>query len=296
MKNISLKILERDLRLITRVSYFGINVDEEKKKNIKKKLITASKILGGLAVTGATLHIYKKNKKANMPKNELIVDKNLPKNENVLFYLYGLGKCDSSDIDTDYNLKFNYKDKHALFFQNIEKYHKTYKHIYVKCDPKQTRIVKDIFKSCRNTLNVNNIFLQQMYNQINDLLNNENEVYIIGHSYGGSIASRLAMLLNNHKYANKLHIATTGSIYLIGKKEVNNIDFNQYMMPNDFALKCTNIKFDKNLNNFDETNNVTWIPVPTDVTYNLTELNSWTIHKSYESFTNKLIENKNFKI
>jgi hypothetical protein len=282
---------------------FGQNRLKELYQKHKKKIKLGSKIaLSTLAVAGTATVIHKRNKKAKELEQTKVEAPNSV-NENskdVLIYIYGLGKCDNGNVDPNFNIKFYYKDKHQIFNENINEYNKLYNKVYVKCDPKQLRIVNDIGKFCSNKPSNDNKFVQSIYDEINTLLIQGKNVTVIGHSYGGSVSSRLAIMLNNNPNRNNLHIATTGSIYLIKKDQVPNIDFIQYMMPNDFALGCTNIKSYEFENNdkyhIDKDNNIIWIPVPKDINSPTLELYRWTVHKSYEKFTDQLIKKKSIHL
>jgi hypothetical protein len=282
---------------------FGQNRLKELYQKHKKKIKLGSKVaLSTLAVIGTATVIHKRNKKAKELEQTKVEAPNSV-NENskdVLIYIYGLGKCDNGNVDPEFNIKFYYKDKHQIFNENINEYNKLYNKVYVKCDPKQLRIINDIQKFCLNKPSNDNIFVQSIYNKIDTLLKEGKNVTVIGHSYGGSVSSRLAIMLNNNPNRNNLHIATTGSIYLIKKDQVPNIDFVQYMMPDDFALGCTKIesykfKKDERYHN-DKGNNITWIPVPIDIKSPKLELYRWTVHKSYEKFTDQLIKNKSIHL
>jgi len=270
---LSLKKLYKDLEKVTgKPLQFGQNKLKELYKKHKKNIKLGSKIvLGTIAVLGTASIINKRNKKGKeLEKTKVEASDSVNENnKDVLIYIYGLGKCNNGNVDPNFNIKFYYKDKHQIFNENINEYNKLYNKVYVKCDPKQSRIINDIGKFCTNKPSNDNIFVQSIYNEIDTLLKQGKNVTVIGHSYGGSVSSRLAMMLNNNPNKNHLHIATTGSIYLIKKDQVPNVDFVQYMMPNDFALGCTNIKsyeFKKDERyHIDKDNNITWIPVPKDI-------------------------------
>jgi hypothetical protein len=78
-------------------------------------------------------------------------------------------------------------------------------------------------------------------------------VIVIGHSYGGATASKIATYLNNsvnikkHKLTNaqlaKLQMATIGSIYISPIEETKKIKIHHYTYRNDTAYhKCARIK------------------------------------------------------
>ena len=124
------------------------------------------------------------------------------------------------------------------------------------------------------------------------LLESDYNVMIVGHSYGGSIAARIATVLNNHPKAANVHIATMGSIYNIKKEEANNIDLVQYMFVKDVALKCANLKSIKFATaqtkyQYDPVSNITWLPQPINTD------KRWDIHNSYNNLCNEVIYSKN---
>lgn len=66
-------------------------------------------------------------------------------------------------------------------------------------------------------------------------------VVVMGHSYGGFVASCIAEALNDHPYAHKLHVATYGAIQVAAPSAVRNINMVQFMNVNDVALRCNGL-------------------------------------------------------
>ena len=63
------------------------------------------------------------------------------------------------------------------------------------------------------------------------------EVYVVGHSYGGFIAARICERLDTHRNAAKLRLFTFGSIYMA--RPMGNITtITQFMNMNDVAIRC----------------------------------------------------------
>ena len=69
-------------------------------------------------------------------------------------------------------------------------------------------------------------------------------VYIIGHSYGGYVASEVVLTLKNDPNAHKLVVNTYASIYLLSKHQFQGIQMKQYMNKNDVSLRCSEMAKD----------------------------------------------------
>ena len=117
----------------------------------------------------------------------------------------------------------------------------------------------------------------------------EYEIFIFGFSYGGSIAARIAEILNRtNKPHPNIHIHTFGSIYVPSPERVKGINLTSYMYLNDVALKCNGLDRYK-----DE--HVVWLrrpnfKTPTQIKKTLfgTE-EEWESHNSYSIYPQRII-------
>jgi len=83
-----------------------------------------------------------------------------------------------------------------------------------------------------------------VYGKILEKLQEGYNVYVTGHSYGGAIAGKVAELLNDAEehIRIRIHIATTGSIYIPKTARVNNVDIVHYMHVHDISLRCNELQ------------------------------------------------------
>jgi len=107
--------------------------------------------------------------------------------------------------------------------------------------------------------------LREIHRSISDP--NVHGVYIIGHSYGGYVASEAVLEFKNDPNSHKLVVNTYASIYLLSKSAMRGIQMKQYMKKHDVALRCN--EMDKSA--------VTWI----DSKPRKSIIDEWTIHMDY---------------
>lgn len=75
---------------------------------------------------------------------------------------------------------------------------------------------------------------------VSDLAQGE-QILLVGHSYGGSVASRVGMFLSEYAHDDQLRnlqIATFGSIFIPPPHATGSIDIRHYMYANDIATLC----------------------------------------------------------
>ena len=98
----------------------------------------------------------------------------------------------------------------------------------------------------------NSQYLLNIQNNILNDLKIYDEVIVCGHSYGGSLISRIAKNLNKNgiKY-NNLKMYTVGSIY-IPQKELENINIIHFMNFSDISLRLSTTNYNKLKKNFKE--------------------------------------------
>lgn len=197
--------------------------------------------------------------------------------KDVVIYIKGLKDCREKTWDNYLQAAFSNK----------------YSQIHVECDDSTLNIFKDIVKTyCYMKPSNTNRFVVSIYEKINKLLGQNYNILVIGHSYGGSVAARLAMMFNIHPKNNKLRFVTLGSIFNIKKNEAPNVNIVQYMYSNDVALKCANIKSYNFASNtslkyyYDDDTNIIWLPKPKDMN------KRWDIHNAYYPLCNDIIYSK----
>jgi hypothetical protein len=202
-----------------------------------------------------------------------------------IYYILGLGNKEDDTLFQEYNILYYCNDDHL-----IKKVH-----IIVNSNP--LSIVKNIVKTVcfmKPTPNT------KIVAEIRDLLVKKEKVLVVGHSYGGAVAGCVAEEFNKLNKLDKdllknLQIATFGSIYISPNNNVSNINFKQYMMTNDIALKCNKLPKNLNVSKWpfyanDVTNNVTWIANDNDIT------NRWRIHNSYDYYMYNIFKTKNINL
>lgn len=82
----------------------------------------------------------------------------------------------------------------------------------VMCDNRTARVAGNIFsQTIRNTMKHDNLFQQAVHDRIAYYLQRKQKVIVVGHSYGGSIVSRLA---HHFRGERDLKMFTFGSIHL----------------------------------------------------------------------------------
>ncbi len=164
--------------------------------------------------------------------------------------------------------------------------------INVECNESLKTIFKNIIKTaCYLKPSKNNDFVLRIFDKINKLLNANKDVILMGHSYGGNVATILAELFNSHTNANKLKVATFGSIYITKPKKVTNIIIRQFMMLKDVALKCNKLKEPKDMieDSYDDSKNyVTWIKNKFK--------DKWENHNNYDDIIYNIIRSENIMI
>jgi hypothetical protein len=153
-----------------------------------------------------------------------------------------------------------------------------YPNYFIECDTNMLRTVRDIAKAtCTRTSTASN-FVQHVYKRVKTELEKGHSVALVGHSYGGSVVSRVAKLLVNHPLKTHVRITTCGSIETTNPRELPGIDIHHVMALNDVALKCNGL--DPKRDTF-----VTWLnpysgaPVPKPRKSVLGTGEEWAIHR-----------------
>lgn len=84
-------------------------------------------------------------------------------------------------------------------------------------------------------------FVKRIIGKVCQALRNGERVMLLGHSYGGSVVSRVALYLAQecpHADVDRLHIATFGSIFIPPPEHTNGINIAHYAFTNDIARFC----------------------------------------------------------
>jgi predicted lipase len=108
-------------------------------------------------------------------------------------------------------------------------------------------------------------------------------VYVIGHSYGGYVASEAVLDLKMDPSSHKLVVDTYASIYTLSRTQMNGVNMKQYMNRYDLALRCSNLN----------KTCITWMPVGKHRNI----IDEWKIHMDYplDNIVNNLIKKLNTK-
>ncbi|AGE52654.1 hypothetical protein PBCVCvsA1_641L [Paramecium bursaria Chlorella virus CvsA1] len=106
---------------------------------------------------------------------------------------------------------------------------------YVMCNTSTPSVVRNIVKvSCGIRPSRTTPFVLAVEEKVKTLVDSGKRVKLIGHSFGGSVVSRVAENLYKTKYNDRIDFYTIGSIYLTGLPHVNHI-----LHVKNIALKCS---------------------------------------------------------
>jgi len=153
-------------------------------------------------------------------------------------------------------------DLYLLYIINLYNIDTHIETVHVMCDPYTQNQVKNIVTYFCNFERYSNIssmsvtknkYYEDSLNYVLKYLKKPdyNNVIVIGHSYGGSITSKIATYLYTHKDTskvsnlelNKLQMATIGSIYIPPIIKTPNVKIHHYVYANDPAYtRCSRIK------------------------------------------------------
>lgn len=190
------------------------------------------------------------------------------------------------------------KEEHVVSWTNyIKSYNKT---PYVFCNMSTRHILTNIARTvCYLKPNIKGDFVQSVYTKVSELLDQNENVILIGHSYGGSIVTLVSELIKDHpRSLSHLQIATFGSIHT--SSTTHGLNMKQYLLYNDVSLKCNKLKEPRTSaasssfsslvgpSFFDDKNtNITWINPETSIK------GRWNIHKSYDHYISSVIKSGN---
>ncbi len=129
-------------------------------------------------------------------------------------------------------------------------------------------------------------FVAETYQVTKDLLAKDYDVILVGHSYGGSVVSRVAEILKSPE--SKLHMFTLGSIYVPEPSQTPYANITHIMFKGDVAMKCNKLKPEKH-------KFVKWIrrrgyTSPQKMKKSIFgSKEAWSIHNSYETVIEPII-------
>ncbi len=109
------------------------------------------------------------------------------------------------------------------------------------CNKSLRKTLTDIAKTyCHMVPSKKDKFVVRVLDIVKHYANEGVNVHLFGYSYGGSIVSRVAELLDTNPLKN-IHLYTCGSIYVSKPELTKNVDLTHYMFVNDVALKCNGL-------------------------------------------------------
>jgi hypothetical protein len=147
------------------------------------------------------------------------------------FYIVGLG-CSMETIENFEEAS----DKYSVHLDMPFKY---------MCNFSLAKTLFHIAKSvCNLPPSSKNAFVVECIQNVIKKLDQGLNVYIVGHSYGGAVANRIAEYFSKTPHVNNanLNIATFGAIYVSNKTLDYAIKIRNYMHIYDVALKCNGCK------------------------------------------------------
>jgi len=231
-----------------------------------------------------------KKDKANAKKAKAeLVANTKPRQKHTLVMVLGLG-CSSMPPQNINKMRVSF----AEYLRG------TVDEVVLMCNTSYVSTVYDIaqtYYSFRPGLN--NAFVKEVAEVVTKHLDSGHRVTLLGHSYGGSVAARVAETFVKHlggrsKTPPSLSIYTFGSIYIPKQARIEGIDITHYMYVNDVALKCNGL----NHKAPDPEKPVIWLrrsnfqtPVQKEFTFFGTD-EEWDVHNDYSDVMMKCIRRK----
>lgn len=148
--------------------------------------------------------------------------------KSVLFIIVGLGCSMQSKNDRIYYSK-RYSEHYGM-------------PTHYMCNTVERKSVKNIAKTvCGIRPSLKSTFVVKVLTMMKDYMSKGYKVYASGHSYGGSVISRIALALSMDPSFDPIMFSalTFGSIYV---PETIGVDITHYMYNNDVALRCNGLK------------------------------------------------------
>jgi len=156
------------------------------------------------------------------------------------------------------------------------------------CNPSFGRALKNVSKTvCRIAPSVKDPYVIKVMQMVMSRLIAGHEVYLMGLSYGGSVAVRVAEAFarwpgsdpaNSVAVANRLRVATFGSVYVPLPEKTRGVRVAHYMYENDVARRCNRL----NPNRTDARSPlVRWLPQPPSQGGRRSFKAEWQSHNDY---------------
>jgi len=171
------------------------------------------------------------------------------------------------------------------------------------CNQSLASTLYDIAQAyCTFRPGLNNAFVKEVAEVVTKHLDSGRRVTLLGHSYGGSVAARVAESFvkqlaggsNSFATPPSLSVYTFGSIYIPKQARVEGIDITHYMYVNDVALKCNGLSHKVP----DPERPVIWLrrsnfetPVQKEFSFFGTN-EEWDVHNDYNDVMMKCIRRK----
>lgn len=161
--------------------------------------------------------------------------------------------------------------------------------VFLECNKSTAKMLKNIAKTvCAIRPSSKDSFVDSIYRKILRYRNTSTRILLLGSSYGGSVAGRVASLFNDDPVmAPRLSVATFGSIHIPKPDRVSRISLVNFMFPGDVALKCNGLKTPARVPSYDAVQKIIWLPVPGQLT------KGWDIHTAYSSIIDRVVQTKN---
>lgn len=136
---------------------------------------------------------------------------------------------------------------------------KSHTNLYHVCDPFHNAVKDVMKKKFVRELSITK-FVKQNAEDIKKEIDSGKHVLLLGHSYGGSVAIRIAKMLSDRPNVDQIHLSTFGSIMV--EKVPNIKDQVHYMYIGDVVMKLLHLREPKE-SQWDPENNVMWMKHPT---------------------------------
>lgn len=113
----------------------------------------------------------------------------------------------------------------------------TVESVEVMCNTTDSKsMTYDIWRRLKNEDLGCTPFVEHVMTEVENKLSRDEPVILLGHSYGGSVVSRVGLLLKDT--SKDLRIGTFGSIFVPPEDATGTLDIRHYMYRNDIAALC----------------------------------------------------------
>lgn len=113
----------------------------------------------------------------------------------------------------------------------------------VMCNKSIQKTLRNIGKTvCYLPPSKKSAFVNEVFYEVINYANRDYNVIVVGHSYGGSVVSRVAELFTDRRITRKnVQMITTGSIYVPKPLLTRSVNIRHIMFTNDVALRCNHL-------------------------------------------------------